>query len=366
MENDGINRKIKYKLVNKNKNNNDNIVNNIINLKSVNLVGFEEEKNFKKRDIRELAFINDFSINYLLLEMKGQHNFKITDNKNKGDNYINNLTNKLTFKAINHICSDYIISQIGTNNEIEKFMEESKNVFDVADFLDKLNEKVYYEPYFSISILNINNSFKNIVKKRFNGYIYNILFSAQISEFSIKAKNDNELVFYLIKNPEFNSSIIIYQLSENQTFEDIINIFSNNDINNKKNISEIFKDIFSLVNQKPMKINKNICIPTFKCQANQMCFRPSVFSEVILENDTLDKKYKINCINFIEELTFGIDEPSIMKENIMDLDTFVNKDDIIIKNDFIINFVENNLILELQIPTIATFFVERKNWIKSN
>ena len=365
MENDGINRKIKYKLVNKNKNNNDNIVNNIINLKSVNLVGFEEEKNYKKRDIRELAFINDFSINYLLLEMKGQHNFKITDNKNKGDNYINNLTNKLTFKAINHICSDYIISQIGTNNEIEKFMEENKNVFDVSDFLDKINEKVYYEPYFSISILNINNSFKNIVKKRFNGYIYNILFSALISEFSIKAKNDNELVFYLIKNPEFNSSIIIYQLSENQTFEDIINTFCDNN-NNKKNISEIFKDLFSLVNQKPMKINKNICIPIFKCQANQMCFRPSVFSEVILENDTLDKKYKINCINFIEELTFGIDEPSIMKENIMDLDTFVNKDDIIIKNDFIINFVENNLILELQIPTIATFFVDRKNWIKSN
>ena len=365
MENDGINRKIKYKLVNKNKISSVKNINNIINLKSVNLIAYEEENNFKKRDIRELSFINDFSINYLLLEMKGHHNFKITDNKNKGENYINYLINKVTFKAINHICSDFIISQIGANNEIEKFIEENKNVFDVSDFLDKINEKIYYEPYFSLSILNINNSFKNIVKKKFNGFIYNILFLAQISEFSIKDKNDNELIFYLIKNPEYNSSIIIYQLNEEQTFGDIINIFSENN-NNKKNISEIFKDIFSLVNQKPMKINKNIYIPTFKCQANQMCFRPSVFSDVILENDNLNKKYKIDCINFIEELTFGIDEPNNMKENIMDLDTFENKDDIVIKNDFIINFVENNLIFELQIPTIATFFVEKKNWIKSD
>ena len=369
MENDGINRKIKYKLVNKNKISSVKNINNIINLKSVNLIAYEEENNFKKRDIRELSFINDFSINYLLLEMKGQHNFKITDNKNKGENYINYLINKVTFKAINHICSDFIISQIGANNEIEKFIEENKNVFDVSDFLDKINEKIYYEPYFSLSILNINNSFKNIVKKKFNGFIYNILFLAQISEFSIKDKNDNELIFYLIKNPEYNSSIIIYQLNEEQTFGDIINIFSKNNDNinnNKKNISEIFKDIFSLVNQKPMKINKNIYIPTFKCQANQMCFRPSVFSDVILENDNLNKKYKIDCIDFIEELTFGIDEPNNMKENIMDLDTFENKDDIVIKNDFIINFVENNLIFELQIPTIATFFVEKKNWIKSD
>ena len=369
MENDGINRKIKYKLVNKNKISSVKNINNIINLKSVNLIAYEEENNFKKRDIRELSFINDFSINYLLLEMKGQHNFKITDNKNKGENYINYLINKVTFKAINHICSDFILSQIGANNEIEKFIEENKNVFDVSDFLDKINEKIYYEPYFSLSILNINNSFKNIVKKKFNGFIYNILFLAQISEFSIKDKNDNELIFYLIKNPEYNSSIIIYQLNEEQTFGDIINIFSennDNNNNNKKNISEIFKDIFSLVNQKPMKINKNIYIPTFKCQANQMCFRPSVFSDVILENDNLNKKYKIDCINFIEELTFGIDEPNNMKENIMDLDTFENKDDIVIKNDFIINFVENNLIFELQIPTIATFFVEKKNWIKSD
>jgi len=313
-----------------------------------------------------LAFINDFCVNYLLLEMMGQHNYKINDKKNNGNNYINNLISRVTFKKINHICSDFLISHIGNENDIKKFIQENKNIFNnISDLIDKINEQIFFfEAYFCISILNISNSFKNIIKKKYEGYLYNVLFSSQISEFSIQDKKNNELIFYLIKNTENNSSIIIYELNEKQTFEDIKNLVSKNDNNINKNISEIFKEIFSLVNQKPHKLNKNILIPSFKCEANQICFRPSVFSEVLLENEALRKKYKINCINFIEELTFGLDEPLIIRENIMELDNFINKDDIIIKNDFIINFVENDLIFELQIPTIAAFFVEKKNWIK--
>ena len=347
-------------------NNNDNKKNNILNLKSINIVSYEEEKNYKKSDIRELSFINDFSINYLLLEMIGQNNFKVNDKKNNGNNYINNLISKITFKKINHVCSDYLLSQVGTLNDIENFIQENKNVFNISDLLNKINETIFNESYFSLSILSIENSFKNIIKRKYNGYIYNILFLSQISEFSLKDKNNNELIFYLIKNSEYNSSIIIYELKENQSFEDIITLFSSNDNNYSKNISAIFKDIFSLVNQKPMKINKNIHIPAFKCEADRMCFRPSVFSDVILENNSLEKIYKINCIDFIEEFTFGIDEPINIRDNIMELDNFGEKDDIIIKNDFIINYVENDLIFELQIPTISTFFVEKKNWIKSD
>ena len=376
MENDGINRKIKYKYVNNNlinNNNNEEIKENILNLKMINIMSFEEDNKYKKRDIRDLNCINDFCFNYLLLEMIGQQNYIVNDKKNNGNNYINNLINKVTFKKINHICSDFLISQVGNENEIKKFIEENKNTFNnnISEIIDKINDRIFFfESYFSISILNINNSFKNIIKRKYDGYLYNILFSSQISEFSIQDKKNNELIFYLIKNAENNSSIIIYELNEKQTFEDIKNLISTNDkdnadkINNNKNISEIFKDVFSLVNQKPMKLNKNIHIPSFKCEVNQMCFRPSVFSEVLLENETLKKKYKINCINFIEELTLGLDEPLNIRENIMELDSFINKDDIIIKHDFIINFVLNDLIFDLQIPTVATFFVEKKNWIK--
>ena len=179
--------------------------------------------------------------------------------------------------------------------------------------------------------------------------------------------------FYLIKSCEQNTSIIIYELKKNETLEDIIKMLINKDEkNHEKNISEVFNNLFAKVTQKPNKINKNIYIPSFKILLSQIAFRPSVFSDVMLEND--QNKYKINCLNFIEELTFGVDEPFILQQNLIDLDNFGLHNDIldnfegniIIDNDFIINVVDNDLIFELQIPTVSTFIVKRKYWIKSS
>jgi len=373
MENDGINRKIKYKLINTNMNYGNEFNNNILNLKTVNVIGYENVKNYNIKDIRQLSFINDFSINYLLLEMIGQKNYKIYDNKNNGNNYINMLMNKVTFKKINNLCGDFLISQIGDVNEIKKFIKENENVFNNKEIIKKIDERIYYELYFSLAIININNSFRNIIKRKYNGYIYNILFNDQISEFTIKDNKNNDMKFYLIKSCEQNTSVIIYELKKKETLEDIIKMLINKDEkNHEKNISEVFKDLFAKVTKKPNKINKNIYIPSFKILLNQIAFRPSVFSDVVLENE--QNKYKINCLNFIEELTFGVDEPFIIQQNLMDLDNFGLHSDIlddfegniIIDNDFIMSVVDNDLIFELQIPTVSTFLVKRKYWIKSS
>ena len=373
MENDGINRKIKYKIINTNMNYGNEFNNNILNLKTVNIIGYETDKNYKTKDIRQLYFINDFSINYLLLEMIGQKNYKVHDNKNDGNNYINMLMNKITFKKINNLCGDFLLSQIGEVSEIKKFIKENENVFNNNEIIKKIDERIFHELYFSLAIININNSFKNIIKRKYNGYIYNILFNDQISEFTIKDNNNNDMKFYLIKSCEQNTSIIIYELKKNETLEDIIKMLINKDEkNHEKNISEVFNNLFAKVTQKPNKINKNIYIPSFKILLSQIAFRPSVFSDVMLEND--QNKYKINCLNFIEELTFGVDEPFILQQNLIDLDNFGLHNDIldnfegniIIDNDFIINVVDNDLIFELQIPTVSTFIVKRKYWIKSS
>ena len=373
MENDGINRKIKYKIINTNMNYGNEFNNNILNLKTVNIIGYETDKNYKTKDIRQLYFINDFSINYLLLEMIGQKNYKVHDNKNDGNNYINMLMNKITFKKINNLCGDFLLSQIGEVSEIKKFIKENENVFNNNEIIKKIDERIFHELYFSLAIININNSFKNIIKRKYNGYIYNILFNDQISEFTIKDKNNNDMKFYLIKSCEQNTSIIIYELKKNETLEDIIKMLINKDEkNHEKNISEVFNNLFAKVTQKPNKINKNIYIPSFKILLSQIAFRPSVFSDVLLEND--QNKYKINCLNFIEELTFGVDEPFILQQNLIDLDNFGLHNDIlddfegniIIDNDFIMNVVDNDLIFELQIPTVSTFIVKRKYWIKSS
>jgi hypothetical protein len=175
--------------------------------------------------------------------------------------------------------------------------------------------------------------------------------------------------FYLIKSSDQNISIIIYEFKNNESLEDIKKILYNNknttNFDDEKNISEIFKELFSKVTKKPIKINKNIYIPSFKILTDQFAFRPSIFSEVILENEENFKNYKINSLNIIEELSFGIDEPFIIQQNVMNLDEeFENN--IIIKNDFILSIVNNDLIFELQIPTVSTFLINKSFWIKSS
>ena len=366
MENDGLTRTIRYKY----KNNNNMIIkdendkNNILNLKSVYIIGFEEEKKYDDQDERELSFINDFCINYLLIELNGQNNNKIKDQKNSGKNYLNELIEQISFKKMNHSCSDYIISQVGKVNEIKNFFKENENTFNNSDIINKIDERIFYESYFSSSIMNINNSFKNIMKQKYNEYIYNVLFRDQINEFTIKEDNDNIMQFYLIKTGEQNTSIIIYELKNNESFDDIKKMFE--DDKKEKNLSEIFNELFAKVTKKPNKIDKNIYIPCFKILNEQLIYRPTVFDGVILENNEELKNYKINCLNFIEELTFGINESKNIEQNLLQIDNIDNNENIIIKNDFIINIVDNDLIFELHIPTVSSFFIKKEDWIKSS
>jgi hypothetical protein len=369
MENDGINRKIKYRYINNNidksKNNNE-FNNNILNLKTINVIGCIEEKNYNNMDIRQLSLINDFSINYLLLEMIGQNGFKVNDGKNEGNNYINTLIKKVTFKKMNHLCCDFLLSHLGEADDIKNFIKENEDIFDNKEIMKKINQLVYYELYLGLAMININSSFKNIIKRKYKGYIYNILFDDQINEFSIKDSNNNDMQFYLIKTNEQNTSIIIYEFKKNENLEKIIKLISDKDNKNKEmNISEVFRDLFAKVTKKPSKVNKNICIPSFKITLNQIAFRPSVFSDIIVENDEIDKNYKINCLNIIEEMTFGVDEPFIVQQNVVDLDDNFGEN-IFIENDFILSVVDNDLIFELQIPTISTFLVKKSYWIKSS
>ena len=367
MENDGINRKIKYKYVNNNINKNSfEFTNNIINLNTINIIGYEEEKNFKFSDIRNLSFINDFSINYLLLEMIGQNNFKVNNKRNNGNNFINSLIKKATFKKMNQLCSNFLVSQLGEDSEIKNFFKENQSFLSNNELIEKIDERIYYELYFSSAIININNSFKNIIKIKYKGYMYNILFNDQINEFSIKDNNNEDMKFYLIKSSDQNISIILYEFKKGETLDDIKKLlFNSKNENQEKNISEVFKDIFSQVTQKPTKTNKNIYIPSFKIFSKNITFRPSVFSDVILENEKINKNYKINCLNYIEELTFGEDESFLIKQNVMDFDEDLGEN-IIIENDFIISIVDNDLIYELQIPTISAFLVQKCQWIQSS
>ena len=371
MENDGINRKIKYKYKNTNLTNDDSNNCNILNMKSIFVLGYDESHNYNSLYINNINSLNDFAINYLFTEMIAQKYYKIFDKTNCGNNYLNTFLKSLTFKKINQSCNNFITSQIGESTDIKNFLSNPDNIFNNKEIIKKIDEKVYANIFCSIAFIDINTAFKNIIKKKYNGYVYNIIFNEEINIFSI-GSNNIEGNFYLIHtNDDNNFSIIIYPLNENQDLENLKQNIINNDT--EMNLSEIFKIIYAEVVQKPKIINKKMYIPSFKINDDKFILQPSVFSEVGIDDDAHEKKYKVNSLNIIEEVSFGIDETLNIQQNIMNLDiNFVSdnldekSDSILIENDFIFSIVNNDLIYDCQIPAVATFFVKKNDWIKYN
>ena len=370
MENDGITRKIKYKYTNK-RFNDENIFinnNNVMNMNSVFILGFDESINYNNFEVTNINAINDFAINYCFIEMNYKNFYKIFDKSNCGNNYLNNLIKSLTFKKINQLCSMFITSQIGKVNDIKNFINDPENIFNNKELIKKINSQIFNELFCSIAVTDVRTAFKNIIKKKYNGYIYNIIFNEEINIFSFKF-NNIESNFYLIHtNDENNFSIIVFPLNENS---DIKNYILNN--SNEMNLSELFKNIYSEVIQKPTIIKKLIYLPSFKINNDKFINKPSIYSDVIIDDQTSEKQYKINSINYVENISFGIDETLNYQQNIIDLDiNFDNCDlngneedsKIIVDNDFVFSIVNNDLIYECQIPAVATFLVKKEDWVK--
>ena len=125
------------------------------------------------------------------------------------------------FKKMNQLCSNFLISQLGESTDIKNFIKENQAFLNNNELVEKIDERIFYESYFSSAIININNSFKNIIKRKYNGFIYNILFNDQINEFVIKDINNKDMKFYLINSNDQNISIIIYEFKKDETLDDI-------------------------------------------------------------------------------------------------------------------------------------------------
>ena len=370
MENDGLTRKIKYKYTNKHFNNDGINNNNILSMKSTFVIGFDESVNYNDFEITNINSLNDFPINYCFTEMQYKNFYKIFDKSNCGNNYLNNFIKSLTFKKINSLCNTFITSQVGEKNDIKNFIKDPENIFNNKELIKKINEKIFNEVFCSIAVIDIGTAFKNIIKKIHNGYVYNIIFNEEINIFYFKI-NNVECYFYLIHtNDDNNFSIIVIPLNENVNIK---NYVLNN--SNEMNLSELFKNIYSEVVQKPTITKKKIYLPSFKINSEKFINKPSIYSDVIIDDQTNEKQYKINTINCIENISFGIDESLNYQQNIIDLDmTFNNigfnineeNDKIIIDKDFIFSIVNNDLIYECQIPAVSTFLVKKEDWIKYN
>ena len=352
MENDGKNRKIKYKYSNPNLSP-ESILNqsgkSIIKLKTLCIISLDSIENKLENTSRKMNELNNFSVMSIIEELIVQYDYRIEDTNmdSKFQEFLKNLKpNK--FKKMT---SDFIQCLLGSSNEILSFLKE--NSFELSN---SINNNILNNDTLAISLLKVESSFETIIQTNYNGYKYNIITNENIEVFSYK-KNENDDKFedfYFLRTSNDILSLIIYELKDNSSLDDLINMNSEDD-----NIYDEFQRVYTKMNNQPLKSMKRILIPSFQITKENMHKKPSFLNAIQLSNN--DEIYQITYLNQFEKFDFSNDNN--LKSNLIfeDINT---ENDIIIKNDFLMVLINSDLFCDLQIPTISAFIVHKKCWQK--
>ena len=221
---------------------------------------------------------------------------------------------------------------------------------------NSINNNILNNDTLAISLLKVESSFETIIQTNYNGYKYNIISNENIEVFSYK-KNENDDKFedfYFLRTSNDILSLIIYELKDNSSLDDLINMNSEDD-----NIYDEFQRVYTKMNNQPLKSMKRILIPSFQITKENMHKKPSFLNAIQLSNN--DEIYQITYLNQFEKFDFSNDNN--LKSNLIfeDINT---ENDIIIKNDFLMVLINSDLFCDLQIPTISAFIVHKKCWQK--
>ncbi len=353
MENDGKDRKIKYKYSNPNLSP-ESILNqsskNVIQLKTSCIISLDSINNSLQNTLRTMNELNNFGVMCIIEELISQYNYRIeeTNIDSKFREFLNNIKpNK--FKKITY---DFIQTQLGSSNDIDSFIKENLN-----ELYDSINKEILQNELLAISLMKVESSFETIIQTNYYGYKYNIISNGNIEVFSYtKNENDNEFeYFYFLRTSNDNLSFIIYELKDNSNINDLINMNSEED-----NIYDEFQRVYMKMNNQPLKSMKRILIPSFKIENKNTYNKPSFLNAIQLSND--EETYEITHLNQIEKFEFSIEKNKDKSK--LSFNDINIENDIIINNNFLIVLINSDLLCDLQIPTISAFIVDKKKWEK--
>ena len=205
---------------------------------------------------------------------------------------------------------------------------------------------------------DIKTNFSSIIKRKINGYEYNII---SIDEFNIETfrlnndiKNeDYNNYIYFFKSQNASISFLVYELNLNEEN----NIMNNNTIidNKKKMFYKLLKRILTKDNDEPVKLYKKIGIPSFKYYIGIEKEKENIPMKKIANYDILDGNDWFNfCIeNNKEQDLFSFPEQNIINEDIK-----------IINNSFIIAIINPELTVDYQIPALNIYYINKNCWNK--
>ena len=357
MENDGIDRKIKYHFKNPNNLNNFDIEMNgkfTMSLKIINLINFENLIDENKENINNINEINDFGLLCLYAEMVNQYDYNISNKLNNNfEEFFKNFKKK--FSKFKKITNDFVLCNLEKSNEISNFINENmKDLFNLVNknILNTNNNLI------GANLMKIETNFETIIQTSLFNYKYLLITHNNIEVFTNKEINQN---FYVLHSTNENLNFLIYEFDESQKNPKISDLLNFSENSPKINVFEEVKLIYNKINQQPEKIMKKIYLPCFSINKNNFYIKPFSLNDFEFTNE--EGVQKINNLNQIEQFNFGI-ENNLLNEKIKFEQNIDEQTDIIIKNNFLITLINSDLLCDFQIPTISAFIVTKNDWIK--
>ena len=362
LENTGNERKIKYhykKNFDKNyieKKNSLKILNNYIHIKFYRFIKYNNGKCNLEMTPKDYTYLfNIFDLIYKYSPNTSDN----TDELNSIFTKLHGLKKKRLLKIITEF--NYPIC-----NLIKPFFEELSKSEDklfsnilLQRFINILKNIPKESPLHSLGFYccDISTNFSSIIKRKINGYEYNII---SIEEFNIETfrlnndinNEDYNNFIYFFKSQNENISFLIYELDLNE--ENNMNNNDNKDFK-KKMFYKLLKRILTKDNDEPVKIYKKIAIPTFKYYVGLEKEEKNINVNKIADYDILDGNDWFNfCIeNNNENNLFSIPEFNIINEDIK-----------IMNNSFIIAIINPELTVDYMIPALNIYYINKICWIK--
>jgi hypothetical protein len=244
---------------------------------------------------------------------------------------------------------------------IQELSEHSDKIY--SEILLKkfipLVKSIEKKKYLGLYYCDISTNFASILKKKINGFEYNLIsinnFNIEVFRLSNEKENeDYNNYLYFFKSENESISFILYELSSanekdmESDEKDGSNIYKNEIFN------KLLKRILTKDNDEPAKLYKKIGIPSFRYHPifqNEESSSQNKLSDY----DTLDGDDWFDfCIeNNTNECIFSFPEQKT-----------VNEEEVkIIENSFVIAIINPDLTVDYQIPALNVYYINKKCWI---
>ena len=363
MENDGTIRKIKYKLINPNFKEKKRNEGDIIKIKDMAYIQFkniqgENATNMNDSDldktkgiinmnsiIKGEEEINIFPLFSLFCEMMYNGEYGV---ESQSMEYMN-------MEVMKDISEDLIKNFIKIDKDIfVKYINEEYSKIKIEK--DKIGSKLISdkENFNCGSIFDMSISFENILSTKIDNKIYNKIWFIDDNSFIQKLElKETEEIFYLLPTKNEKISIMIYEENKQNKKSQLNNYFEKNKENEMtlfQYMNKIYQDIIPIENEN----KKGIFIPPFSNTKFINFDNPKLLDEFTVDNME-QNSYRIQNFSQLSEFIFDVDTSKKL------LEIEINeKEDIIIKNNFIIAIINYDALNELEVSTIMTFLINNK------